>query len=656
MLKFASVFIISLFLFSSVCAQTTRVRGKITDNQTHEPLSFVSVSFKGINKGTLTNDKGNYFLETRMPVDTLIVSSLGYATKKYKIIPKSYQVVDIAMENNVLLLNEVVVRPGENPAHVLLRKVIANKEKNDFQKLPSYNYECYNKIQFDINNIDERLKKKRIMKQLGFVFDYIDTSVVNGKRYLPVLLIESLSDYYYQSNPETKREVIKATRLSGIKNESVAQFTGMMYQNLSIYNNYVNVFNQGLVSPIADMGLLFYKYHLIDSTFIDGTWCYQLSVKPRRKQEPTFTGFVWIADTSFAVKKYQLQIAEGVNLNYVNDLVASGEYRKANDSVWVPLQQNIFLDLNLTNKTVGFFGRKTTTYKNFRFDKEMPKEVKEMKNRAEVDEEAMNKDNAFWDTVRHVPLTKKEERIYDMVDSIKKAPIFRTFTDILGLFINHYYDIGYIGLGPYYTLYSFNPIEGNRFKLGFRTTKKFSTKVMFDGFLAYGTRDKEFKYGLGFVYKLSKKPNLTIGANFENDLVQLGKTSGSLSEDNFIASVLRRHPNDKLTFVYERKVFVGKDWFDGFSNNLSFRYRRINQGEYVPFIIQTGTGQISVPNITTSEITLSTRLAINEKYYESGFKRVSLGTRAPVFTVDLTTGLKNIFNSSYNYFKINVKI
>ncbi len=69
------------------------------------------------------------------------------------------------------------------------------------------------------------------------------------------------------------------------------------------------LFEKNFVSPIANFGLMYYKYYLIDSSFIDNRWCYQIMFKPKRKQELTFTGELWVHDTSWAVKEIDMKIA-----------------------------------------------------------------------------------------------------------------------------------------------------------------------------------------------------------------------------------------------------------------------------------------------------------------------------------------------------------
>jgi hypothetical protein len=652
----SGIVIFFILLSGTVNSQTTKIRGKVTEKATNEPIPFVNIVLKGTTAGTVSDFNGEYFIETRAVSDSVVFSCLGYQSITLPVISRSFQTMDVQLNQVDFQLNEVVVLPGENPAHTLLKKVIAKKDINNPEKVSSYTFECYNKLQFDINNFDERYKKNKLMNKLQFVFDYVDTSAITGKTYLPFLLVESVSDNYFQAKPKLEREVIKASKISGTENESVAQFTGKMYQTYNIYDNTLDVFGQGFVSPISDYGTAFYKYYLIDSAFIDKNWCYEISFKPRRKQESAFTGFVWIADTSFAVKKVQIRIPDDANLNFVNDLVATAEYRQINDSIWLPDQDYLFIDFNLTDKTTGFFGRKTTTYKNYVVGQPIAAEIKSLKNNISVADDAMKKDNSYWENALHVPLSKKEENIYAMVDSVQNLPIYKTFIDLLNLFINYYYVVGKVEVGPYYTLYSFNPIEGNRFRLGGRTSNEFSTRLMLSGHIAYGTRDNKFKYGAGVLYMLDKEPRFSIGGNFENDIQQLGKSDNTFLSDNILSSLLSRHPNDKLTMVYKRKLFIEREWIPGLSNTVSFNYKKIIPGENVPFNVISAADTLSLGSVRTTEFTLNTRFAYHEKFVEGEFERVSLGSEYPIVNFSITTGVPNIFKSKYSYFKLNLNI
>jgi len=261
------------------------VSGKVIDESTKEPLAFATVYFVDTKSGTQTDLDGNYRIETYYSSDSLRVISVGYVTVTKKVKQGITSVVDFQLVSALNETQTVIVRPddGPNPAIALMKKVIRNKKINNREKLDAYEYEAYNKVEFDLNNISEKFQNRKILKPFDFVFEGVDTT--EGKPYLPVLMTESLSDYYFTRNPKHQKEKVKATKVSGVENESINQFLGDMYQNVNIYDNELVIFNKSFTSPISSYCLAFYDYGLMDSAWIDGKWCYKLQFFPRRKSE-----------------------------------------------------------------------------------------------------------------------------------------------------------------------------------------------------------------------------------------------------------------------------------------------------------------------------------------------------------------------------------
>lgn len=631
--------------------QITKIRGKVFDAQTNEPLPYVNVTFKNTTQGTITSEKGEFFLESRTATDTLIVSFVGYKPAMLRVKKGVYQEVSVNLEPEAIELEAVVVKPGESQANRIIRNIIANKDKNNPANF-SYSCKNYNKIQVDINNIDEDIKKRKVFNQFQFIWDYVDTNAVTGKTYLPIFITESLSDYYYRANPKMEKEIIRATKMSGVNNESVAQFTGKIYQSVNIYDNYINIFDQGLVSPISNSGMLFYKYILLDSMYIDNRWCYQISFRPRRKMEPTFTGDFWVNDSTWAIVKAQIRLSDMVNLNFVNDMVATAEFMPLNDTLWFPKQMTLFVDFNLTDKTTGFFGHKTISYSDVKLNADFPKEIAEMPTNLKVEEGALDQKDEFWNQARPFELTPREAGIYQMVDSIQQVPMYKTFIDIIDMFVNYYYTVGYWEIGPYYQTYSFNEIEGNRFKVSGRTSNKFSKKIMFDAFLAYGDKDERFKWGLGSLYMINKNPREAVGVSYRSDIEQLGQSPYALTEDNILTSFLRRNPNNKLTLVKDFTAYYEKEWFVGLSNKLTFSHRTIYPTEFIPFTPVLGGNDLK--SITNATFTLNTRWIKDERYVSGEFEKVSLGSNWPEVNFDITRSIKGFAGSDYDFWKLHL--
>lgn len=654
-----------LITVTSGFSQSTKIIGKIVDSKTKEPIPFVNIAMKGIQVGTITDFYGNYKIETKLISDTIIFSYIGYKQVKRKVNRNQFQKIDVEMDPSSLELNEVVVaarkRDKDNdPAINLLKNIIDHKSQNNYAKLNSFQYEAYTKIQFDINNITDKFKDRKLLKPFNFIFDYVDTSVVNGKPFLPVFFIESLSDFYTRKFPPAEREIIKATKVSGVQNESIRQFMGNMYININIYDNYIDLFGKGFISPISNTGRVFYKYFLVDSAVIDGKWCYHMVFQPRNDQEYVFNGNFWVADSSFAIKKIEMRIDKFVNLNFINNLEVMQQFDEIADTIWMLTKDMIVVDFNVVEdpkNAIGFFGHKTTTYRGHIVNQDPQGPFFENPDNIKVMEDAGEKDNEFWEEVRHEELTEKEKQIYNMVDTIKNLPAFRTYYDIISAFITYYYVWGNFEFGPYFTTYSFNPIEGNRFRLGGRTSNKISTKIMPEAYLAYGTKDNKFKYGGNLLWLYDKNPRRGACIEYKNDMEQLGQSINAFREDNIMSSILRRTPNDKLNMVEEFKMTYEHEYSPGISNSVSFSQRKMSPlPELEKFDITLDNQNYLWNTIITSDVTLQTHVAYKEKFVMGEFERISLGTTYPIIDVYLTYGFKDVFNSDFEYQKLEVII
>lgn len=640
-----------------LCAQKTVVRGFVFDSLTGEPLPFVNIAYKHSTIGTITDLNGAFYLETYNPTDSLVASSLGYRLLSQPVLKSRTQKIDFVLSQESLHIEEVLVTPGVNPAFRILDSINAHRKHNNPNKFEAYQYKAYNKLRLDLNNIDDDFKNQKLMRQFQFVFDYMDSSEVFGKNYLPILISESVSKFYYQKSPAVEKEVIEAFKISGIENNTVSQFSGKMYQRLNVYDNFLTLFEPGFVSPIANFGKMYYKYYLEDSASIEGHWCYKISFKPKRKKERTFYGYFWVADTNWALKKVQLRVSSDVNINFMNDLIAVNEYKQINDSTWFLSREELYIDFNISDKTYGFFGHKYADYEDVKIDAAIPEDVKKMRTNTYADEELIVKDEAYWDTNRMSNLNDQEADIYVMVDSVKEVPMFKTVYGLAEMLFDYYYVMGPVEIGPYYTFYSFNPIEGSRLKFGGRTSKEFSKKVRLGGHLAYGFKDERWKYGATFEYMFDRNPRIKLGLSQYHDMRQLGKSQNALLDDNILSTILRRRPNYKLTMVNQYNAYLEREWFQGFSSTLKFTHQVVFPTEYVPFVIPNDNGEAtSLPSLISSEFTLSTHFAYQEKFLLGQFERKSLGSIYPVLDVDFTYGPKGMLDSHYEYFKLKAQL
>ena len=669
--KFTLLFILGILFFSvNSNAQTklTRISGIVRDSLTKEPLPFVNVVFIGKNIGAISDYKGYYSLVTQWGSNQLQASFIGYKPGIKKVISESNQKINFDLQPIHFSLKEVTVsakrkgyRNKDNPSVGLIRKVIAHKKDNRKESLDYYEYDKYEKIEFDLNNITPEFRNKRALKNFQFVFNYVDTSRINNKPYLPVFLKETKSTVYYRKSPKSKKEFISGTNMVGFNNyvdeKGVSSFIENMYEEVDIYKNNIYFMTYDFISPISDIGPAIYKYFILDTLDVNGYNCIRLGFQPRNKADFTFRGDMYITnDDRFAVIKIKMRVSDQINLNFVNDLQIDQEFSFIHDKAWMLTKDELVIDFNINKKGLGIFGRKHNSYKNYELNRERDKDIYNTPLNTIVAEDHNTKENDFWISERHNQLSLKEEGIFTMVDSIQNVPAFKTTMDVLFFLMSGYFEAGPLSIGPFNSFYSFNEIEGNRFKLGGRTNKKFSNKWMIEGHGAYGFNDKRWKYSAGLFYFLNDKhyisfPRHYIKALIEDETQFPGLEVENFNSDNFLLS-FKRGVADKILYQRKKEFEYLQETNSGLSFNLKFR-NIINEtgGEWaLKFPSQM------LNSITSSEFEVGIRYAPNEKFYQGKAYRIPITTKHPIVELKYTKGFKDVFGSNYNYHKAKIFI
>jgi len=647
--------IIPFLFIHEISAQNTEVSGRVTEKNTGNPIPYANIFFVGTLIGTTSDINGNYHLSVSKPGDLIEVSAIGFKKQVIKVNHGEKNLIDFKLEEEVFLLGEIDVKPGENPANIIMKNVFANKEINSPEKFPSWKSRIYAKTEIDLKNVSRDLKRNKLLADFDFVFNYLDSIGSQGKTFLPVFFNETISNYYHDSESRKDREEIIANKASGMKSDMLTQFSGKLYEDVSIYDNYITISEVGMVSPLNNFGLQFYKYYLNDSTFTDSTKIYEISFKPKQQQEPAFIGKIWIEDGSFALSKAEIQLSGKANVNFINNLQYNIEYHKI-EKRWVPLKEAIVIDVdiekNRNSEMLGIIARKTNIYQDFEF-KPIAADIKNFREQITVITDAVGKSDEYWNQERPIELEKREKNIYLMVDSIKDVKLFRTASEYVYMFYYGYRDLGKIEFGPYYYLYSANKVEGSRFRIGARTTFKFDKNLRINGFTAYGTKDHELKYGGGLEYYFSVKPLTLISLQGQHDIEMLGKSSNAFMEQNIITTLLSKSLNSKLNLIDRVELKAQKEWKTGVQLGAGVNYRKIYSAPYVPFLNQSGE---EIASVQTGELNLNFRYAHNEEIIVDDFDRTPIGGYDPVFTFQATKGIKNFLGGDYDYLNLQVGV
>jgi len=651
--------LLSIFIHNSSSAQTTAVSGTILDAETGEPMAFATVVFTGTTIGVTSDFNGNYSLTTTQKVDSVSASFMGYETNTKVVLRGQKNKINFDMLTEKKEVGVVRVSAKGDAARKLIRGVQKAKAKQNKNNLSAYQYEAFTKIQFAINNISEKYKKKKVIKKLGPLFDTISyLSEDREKAVLPVFISEVISDFYFADKPARNKEVIRGSRIKGVGVEDgtfVSQLLGSSFQQYNFHDNILNILTKNFVSPISTHSLSFYNYTIVDITYENGLPINQIKVEPKNPLDLAFTGYIWIEDSTFALTRVSLSVPSSANLNYVEKLKITQEYLKMDNGVYMPNKTRILIDIvELSKNSAGMIALFNSTAENIVINE--PKEDKFYDYPVVTSGDITNKSDTFWENNRHDTLTKDELRVSNSIDSLTNLPMIKNWVEFLNIVIDGYLKVGKVDLGPYAFLYGYNALEGNRFRLGFRTNYDFSKKFIFKGYGAYGTSDEKWKYMGEAEAILSRKRWTTLGFQQRKDVDQIGVTDNDYGASNLFTALSISNAN-QLNRTFENKLWFASEFRKGWNVRLAMHSKELSFEPINDFNFKYRTNPLDTSELasdfTTSEASIELRWAPKEYFLANDNERVRVSRQGDLaVSIKYAKGINGLFNSQFDYDKI----
>ncbi|WP_284652838.1 DUF5686 and carboxypeptidase-like regulatory domain-containing protein [Flavobacterium terrisoli] len=668
MKKIFILFIVLIASTASLSAQT-KVSGIVVDN-TNQPVPYANVVFKGSTTGVVSNEDGRFYIESPDNYTVLVVSFVGFPDTEVKL-PKqvNYDFKIVLKEGNTL--KEVKIYAGKtskknNPALDILRKIWERRRKNGLKMFKQYQYDKYEKVEFDMNTIDSAFMKSKIFKGMEFVFKNIDTSKVTGKTYLPIFINESISEFYGDNETKKTKEILKANKNSGLGNgDGVNMFIKDLYNDFDIYDNYLNFFDKSFTSPLSRTGIDVYNYVLADTAVIDNKVCYNIVFYPRRKNELTFKGDFWVNDTTFAIKKINMAVTKSANINWVKDIYIEQEFEVLNDSVFLPTRDYMMSDFALRKKeeSKGVYGKRTTLYKNFKFNEKKPEKF--FKNEVNyIDNEVYMRSDEYWDENRFENLNKDEQKIYKMIDTLKTVKRFKQMYSLVSILGSGYIEIPkyHLDYGPIFSTIGFNEVEGLRLRAGGRTYFGPNDLWRMQGYTAYGFKDNKFKYGISGKWMIDKKNRIIISGGNRRDVEQIGAslttTNDVLGRSYASSGLFTTGANGKLTNINLTTLAMEFEPLKNLTLQLGFSYRTLESAsDAETFSLNYYTDDTfttTASEVKQSEINLQVEFTPKKKTIGYGVERREIDSPYSRFFVNYSSGIKGLMDSDFDYQKLQL--
>ena len=660
--KYIKSFLLFLLLGCCISVSAQNIQGVVTDSLTNEPIPYLSVFYEGKGVGSITDNDGNYKVETRKGWNKLTFSAVGYVTKVVNIIPGVTKNLNVRMRPDDIMLDEVVVKPKRekysrknNPAVELMKKVIAHKKNNKLSENDYYQYNKYQKITMSLNDVTPEMLEKGMYKKMPFL-----------KFILPISVDETASQKIYRKHPKSEKTIIKGMSSTGV-NELFA--TGDMlstvlkdvFTDVNIYDNDIRLLQYPFISPISSSDAIsFYKFYIMDTTFVDKDKCFHLTFVPNNSQDFGFTGHLYVlADSSYTVKKCTMNLPKKSGVNFVDNMDIIQEFEQLPNGEWVLKTDDMIVEMTLMKIMQGFQIRRTTRYSDYAFD-ELPQQLFKRKGAEIKEADAMMRGDDFWNQYRPVPLTQTESSMDMLVKRLEQMPGFKYVIFVLKAFIENFVETGTkehpskVDIGPVNTMISNNYIDGLRLRMSAQTTANLNPHLFFKGYYAYGFKDHRSKYMGEVEYSFNKKeylprefPKNSITFSYQYDVMSPTDKFLKTDKDNVFVS-FKTSTVDQMSYVRNIALKYENETQFGLKTTVEVKHSTDEPTGGLAYITNDDQKTL-VPEIQTMEASLAFRYAPGETFVNTKQRRIPVSFDAPVFTLSHTAGFKGVLGGEYNY-------
>lgn len=583
------VFLYLVLAGSTGVAQQRIIRGKVVDASTGETLPLVHVLITGTRQGITSDLDGHFELKIADTVKSIEFSMMGYETKHYRLGRSSN--IKVTLRPTAHNLQSVTItdkrtrkryKRKNNPALELAQQVIAHKAQNHVSHIPYYDLDHYSKTNMAFDDFHPNFKRHLFWKHLPFVENYIDRTPFDNTEILNISVSETMQRQLHRASTSTHNSLTTAIRHDGIA--QVADDEGMgggpegLFQPVDIYQNEIELLQNHFVSPLSStLANATYHFFITDSVVIDSVQCVELTFLPVNNADYAFAGRMYVAvgDSSYAVAKYDMKVAQYANINFVKDVHLLQTYHRDTLGRYLPDRNDVYGRLSLTTRIKLFkelYLHQANVDYNYAYADTIttfPDSLFGLGTTAATLPTAYRVRRAEWNDMRPITLSEPELLVDSFRYELMRTPWARRLIHGAWMLFTGYiptssdFDSSRFDFGSLYNFYSFNTLEGTRLRIGGMTKALLNKRNFADGYVAFGTLDKHFKFGLNLTHTFDDKrkhakeyPRNAISFYMGYDVETPGVAYGLFQHDN----ILMTSNNRMMEYVGSAQLRLERQW------------------------------------------------------------------------------------------------
>lgn len=644
-IKLLSFFFLLFVGFPNNLFAQNQLSGKVTNAQDH-PLPFVNILINDSQKDGVSSDiDGQFLIDYKNPIKQLTFSYLGYENLILKA-PFSENLT-VKLTATSYAFEEVTVIAGENPAHRIIRKVVENRPLNDPEKMERYSCLTYNKMALGYDLKTEEMKahylekdtSKKINKRLYNNYSNLHNTFAQHD----LMLVESVSKRRFKKPHDVQEEVI-LNRVSGTEKLPIIAIANQA-QSFSFYQEEVVIFDQPFLNPISKNSTKKYFFQLTDTLFQQNDTIYIIAFQPKKgKNFNGLEGVLYINTNQYAIQNV---IAKPNKEDHLTHFEITQKYKWINQEHWFPEQ--LLFEMSTQPMGISFAGIKMygrTYVSEVDFDPIISKKTFQQGEEVILQKEAYTRQDSLWKLYRKEDLTAKEEKTYQVIDSVFEAKNLDRWISILEFIGQERFKLGPVDLNLG-KLINGNPAEGFRLGVGLATNETVSKHIEIGGYGVYGFKDKKWKYGGHFGILFDEYRENRLDFVYKND-VHVPAEPKFIQRGDFLNF-------GQLADIRDKIIYKGIHF-----QTFPIKYLRFNarfsQQTLSPRYEYTFTGMENNPAFNFTEMQVGIRYAYNEKFVRFFGRRVNNQSNFPILELQYTKGFDNLLNGNWTFRKYLLSI
>ena len=628
---FIKILLLFLLFTCGINAQETLVVGQVLSSTDQSPLPNVNISFKNSQTGVQSNEDGYFMIRTSEKVKTLVFTSVGYKKHEIRIKPGKSVGLQVELDEENTLLREIFVIPGSNPAIEMMKKVRLLKKVNDISQHIGFKTVSTEQNLVLLSKIKQRSMNKRIFDQLKKgKLSGTDSSMV-----IPLYMAEKK----YKITSTEKKQLSNKIFSSPEKGEKIIEkLVGELNTELNFYNNSISVYGKNMVSPLSNVGNIFYDYYLADSVKTANGKQYEIHFRSKNTKNLAFDGKLWIDSTTFSLTRIEAELPIQANINFIHNLRISQKFVPVSTYHWMRQSEEFALNMNYALLTDSLHPKPEIFIKRSATFHSTDSNVQQNNNFAQSEYNQTTLDEKLSE-LNNTSLLRSAKWIADVV-----------FTGSM--------PVGKIDIGKIEQIIRITDIEGCRLTLPFHTNEKLWKNISLGGYVGYGFKNEVIKYSGLAQYKFHSEKRRVLSLNYTDDYRRIDYNYNNFmyrenplvtGDEDISSSVFAFESAGKISERKEYSASFTNDWNEDIESDLYLRSNRLYANASMPMT----TGSVPIVNsLQQNSVTVSTRFSFDEKTYDNHMQRIYIANNMPVIYSIMEIGNYRFGNKAGQYGKI----